>query len=94
MTLRPIKPGLRTIHNGSAFVAKASIVVPPGAELTVSDEVAEQLQRDGAFKDGPAPEPAEPEPEPEPEDVAEPEPEDVAVPASAPVPASKRSKKS
>jgi len=58
MTLRPITPGLRTIHNGSAFVAKASIVVPAGGELTVPEEVADQLQRDGAFKDGPAPAPA------------------------------------
>lgn len=56
MTLRPIRPGLRTIHNGSAFVAKAQIVVPPNGELTVPDDVADQLQRDGAFKDGPAPE--------------------------------------
>lgn len=55
MPLNPVKPGLRTIHNGSADVAKASIVVPSGGELTIPDEVADQLQRDGAFKDGPAP---------------------------------------
>lgn len=55
MTLRPIQPGLRTIHNGSAFVAKANIIVPPNGELTVPEVVAKQLQRDGAFKDGPAP---------------------------------------
>lgn len=57
MSLRPISPALRTIHNGSAFVAKANIIVQPGAELTVPEDVAEQLQRDGAFKDGHAPEP-------------------------------------
>ena len=55
MPLNPIKPGLRTIHNGSNGVAKAQIFVPAGDELTVTDYVAEQLQRDGAFKDGPAP---------------------------------------
>lgn len=86
MALKPIAPNLRTIHNGSAFAAKASIVVPPGAELTVPAEVAEQMQRDGAFKDGPAPEPAE-------QTATEPEPEPEDVPASGSVPASKRSKK-
>jgi hypothetical protein len=55
MALNPISPALRTIHNGSNSVAKASIVVAVGDELTVSDDVAAQLQRDGAFKDGPAP---------------------------------------
>ena len=55
MSLNSIRPGLRTIHNGSNGVAKASIVVPSGGELTVPDGVADQLQRDGAFKDGPTP---------------------------------------
>jgi hypothetical protein len=55
MSLSPIRPGLRTIHNGTRDVAKASIVVPAGGELTVPDDVAAQLQRDGAFKDGPTP---------------------------------------
>ncbi len=75
MSLRPINPGLRTIHNGSAFVAKASITVPAGGELTVPAEVADQLQRDGAFKDGPAPEPA-------PEPVVESQAGDEAKPKS------------
>ena len=56
MALREPIPGLRTIHNGSNDVAKVSIGVPQGDELTVSDEVAAQLQsQSGAFKDGPAP---------------------------------------
>lgn len=56
MALRNIQSGLRTIHNGSNGVAKVSLVVPAGDELTVSDYVAEQLQRDGSFKDGATPE--------------------------------------
>lgn len=56
MALRPIAPGLRTIHNGSNDFAKTSLSVPAGDELTVSDYVADQLlgHRVG-FKDGPAP---------------------------------------
>jgi hypothetical protein len=59
MALRDPRPGLRTIHNGSNAVAKASVVVPAGSDLTVPEEVAAQLfaQASGAFKDGPAPEP-------------------------------------
>jgi len=53
--LKPIRPGLRTIHNGSNAVAKAYVIVPSGGELTVPDTVADQLQRDTAFKDGPTP---------------------------------------
>lgn len=56
MSLNPIRPTLRTIHNGTRDVAKASIVIPAGDDLTVSEYVADQLQRDGAFKDGAAPE--------------------------------------
>lgn len=55
MGLNPVSPGLRTVHNGSAFVAKASVVVASGGELTVPDDVADQLVRDGAFKEGAAP---------------------------------------
>lgn len=56
MSLKPIRPNLRTIHNGSNAVAKAQINVPAGGELTVPEVVAEQLQRDsGAFKDGETP---------------------------------------
>jgi hypothetical protein len=55
MPMNPIKPGLRTIHNGSNSVAKAQINVPVAGELTVPEEVADQLQRaDSSFKDGPA----------------------------------------
>lgn len=54
MGLNPIGGGLRTIHNGSNNVAKASLSVPAGGELTVPADVADQLQRDPAFKDGPA----------------------------------------
>ena len=56
MSLSPVRPGLRTIHNGSNGVAKVSIVVDVGAELTVSDDLAAQFQRaSSAFKDGEAP---------------------------------------
>ena len=74
MTLRDLRPGLRTLHNGSNAVAKASVIVPEGGELTVPDEVAVQLlaQASGAFKDGPAPvvvlSADEPEVEPQPAD--------------------------
>jgi len=54
MALNPPRT-LRTIHNGSNGVAKVSLSVPAGADLTVSAEVADQLQRDPAFKDGAAP---------------------------------------
>lgn len=55
MALREVSPGLRTIHNGSNGIAKVSLGVPAGDELTVSEEVAAQLQaQSGAFKDGPA----------------------------------------
>ena len=53
MPMTPIRTGLRAIHNGSNSVAKADIRVQPGETLIVSDAVADQLQRDGAFKDGP-----------------------------------------
>lgn len=43
MGLRPIEPGLRQLVNASNDVAKVSVVVPAGDELTVSDEVAGQL---------------------------------------------------
>lgn len=58
MALRDPRPGLRTIHNGSNAVAKGSVTVPAGGDLTVPDVVADQLmaQASGAFKDGPAPE--------------------------------------
>jgi len=60
MAMTPIKPGLRpayrTLHNGSNDVAKISIVVPAGEDITVSEYVADQLQRaTGAFQDGAAP---------------------------------------
>lgn len=56
MSLREPVPGLRTIHNGSNDVAKVSVVVPAGSELSVCADVAEQLMAaSGAFKDGPAP---------------------------------------
>lgn len=51
--LKPLSTQLRTIHNGSRDVAKVQVVIPPGDELQVSEQVAAQLQRDGAFKDGP-----------------------------------------
>ena len=63
MGLNQIRSGLRTIHNGSHDVAKAQVIIPAGDELTVSEYVAEQLQRDSAFKDGPAPVEADVEPE-------------------------------
>lgn len=58
MSLRPIRPTLRTLHNGSNDVAKVSINVPAGDDITVSEYVAAQLQaQTGAFKDGAAPAP-------------------------------------
>jgi len=54
--LKPIRPGLRTIHNGSISVVKAQVNVPPGGDLTVSEVVAEQLLAGFTeFKDGAAP---------------------------------------
>lgn len=60
MAMTPIRPGLRpemrTLHNGSNGVAKVSINVPAGDDVTVSEYVADQLQRQtGAFKVGAAP---------------------------------------
>jgi hypothetical protein len=56
MSLKPIRPHLRTIHNGSISTVRTQVNIPPGGELTVPDVVAEQLQRDhSAFKDGEAP---------------------------------------
>lgn len=52
MALNPPRT-LRTIHNGSNGVAKVSLVIPAGADLSVSDELAAQFG--AAFKDGPAP---------------------------------------
>lgn len=54
MPMNPVKPGLRTIHNGSNSVTKAQINVPVGGELTVPEVVAVQLMHDASFKDGPA----------------------------------------
>jgi hypothetical protein len=53
--MNPISPRLRQIHNGGNSVAKVSLVIPAGDDLAVSDYVADQLQRQGAFKDGAAP---------------------------------------
>ena len=56
MALHAPPSGLRTIHNGSNGVAKASIVVAAGSDLAVTDDVAEQLfAASGAFKPGAAP---------------------------------------
>lgn len=52
MALNPPR-SMRTIHNGSNGVAKVSLVIPAGADLSVSDELAAQFGT--AFKDGPAP---------------------------------------
>lgn len=56
MGLRPINPGLRTIHYWGVSTGKAQINVNQGDELTVPESVAEQLfAQSGQFKDGPAP---------------------------------------
>lgn len=50
--LRDPIPGLRPIRNGSKDVLKPSLVVQPGDELFVSDDVAAQLLSAG-FKASP-----------------------------------------
>lgn len=76
---------LRTIHNGSHDTAKAYLSIPAGASLTVPAEVADQAQRDAAFKDGEAPEALlsalYPEDDPAPE--AAPKPKATKAPAKA-----------
>lgn len=52
MALHEIKGGLRALHNGGNSVAKVSLAIPAGDELAVSEYVADQLQRQGAFYDG------------------------------------------
>lgn len=47
MALRPIVPGLRVMVNPSHDVAKVSLVIPAGDLVSVSDEVAAQLERQG-----------------------------------------------
>lgn len=54
MALNPLRPVLRTVHNGSISTIRTQVNIPPGGELTLPATVAEQLQRDhGAIKDGP-----------------------------------------
>ncbi len=55
--MKPVKSGLRTIHNGSNDVAKVQLNIPAGDTIAVSDYVAAQLP--SAFKDGEAPDPPE-----------------------------------
>lgn len=49
--MKPPTPGLRRLVNDSHDVAKVSLVVPPGDELEVSEDVAAQLQAAGHFVD-------------------------------------------
>lgn len=79
MSLTPPTPGLRRIHNKSKHVAKVAVIVQPGDELEVSDDVALQLvAQTPVFADGPAPKPA-----PEPEPVAKPAKKAAAKKAAA-----------
>ena len=56
MALNPIDPKLRTIHHDAVSAAKVTVVVQPGAELTVPDDVADQLTKSSPqFKDKAAP---------------------------------------
>jgi len=41
--LKPVGPGLRVIHHNSNSTSHVQVSVPAGDELTVSDDVAEQL---------------------------------------------------
>ena len=50
MGFRPIEPGLRVMVNPSHDVLKVSLSVPAGDEVSVSDAVGAQLERQG-FKD-------------------------------------------
>ena len=60
MSLTPPTPGLRRIHNKSKHVAKVALIVQPGDELEVSDDVALQIvAATPVFADGPAPRPVE-----------------------------------
>lgn len=60
MSLTPPSPGLRRIHNKSKHVAKVAVIVQPGDELEVSDDVALQLvAQTPVFADGAAPVPVE-----------------------------------
>lgn len=70
MALRPIDPGLRRLSQNRNDVAKVSLVVPAGDELTTSDAVAAQLLQTGHFVDLDAAPAAEAEPAPEPEATA------------------------
>lgn len=47
--------GLRPFHNKRADVAKVELRVPPGATLSVQDDVADQLAASGDFAEGVAP---------------------------------------
>ena len=52
----PTRSGLRPIWLNAKSPAKVALIVAPGDELLVSDDVAAQLQAaDSHFRDGPAP---------------------------------------
>jgi hypothetical protein len=54
--LKPPTSGLRVLHLNAVSPAKVALVVAPGDELHVSEDVAEQLiAADGHFADGPSP---------------------------------------
>jgi hypothetical protein len=73
MALKEIRPGLRPVWYNGVSAAKVFLVVQPGDELLVTDDVAGQLFRASAqFKAGPAPAaPPVPAPAPVHEDDAE-----------------------
>lgn len=53
MALDPPIPGLRPLHYDARSPAKVQLIVQPGDELVVSDDVADQLQRQSLqFKSG------------------------------------------
>lgn len=92
MALNPPTPGLtapdsglRSIFYDATSPAKLSLIVQPGDQLDVSDDVAAQLLASSQqFKDGAAPKPAPPEPAQEPQPEAD---EPAEQPDETPEPA-------